>query len=163
MQQAELPGGKVTQCGPFVPSSGTGHVIKSPLWSPLVPKLPSSSQFYISRTFRAHICSSSVFRLHSCHLSAGPGFGISICCFAAWHGLPQGLTLQSRGSSLSLHPGPRPSSDPEPRLRGGSPEPQGRHRVSAHRAPSRPPQHNPFMSQKWKSLWNPVFSLLQSS
>lgn len=110
------------QSGLLVSSSGTGHIINTSRWSPLVPRFPLCSQFCVSRTFQSpHLLQQHV-RLHSCHPSEGPAFGISICSLQPRISFPQGLEILPHEYFWeqlfpSLYPGPLPSSYPTSRQR----------------------------------------------
>lgn len=105
------------QPGLLVSSSGTGHVINSSQWSPLVPKLPLYSQFYTSRKFQGpHLLQQHVQATFLPPLR-GTRVWNQYLFFAAQSFLPQGLEILPheyfREQLLpSLYPGPLPSSYP---------------------------------------------------
>ena len=148
----------------FVSSAGTGQVINSSPQSLLVPKIPLCSPFYISRTF--HICSSSIFRLQSCHLSVETGFGNSICFFAALTFPASGVTLPKQGNFSpadiqGLYPGLMLGQDPEEAARGSTDKGRGRRTEDFSSQSSLPSEHNSFISQKWRNLKFYILSLVE--
>lgn len=126
------------QCGLFVSSSGTGHVINSPPWSLLVPQLPLYSQFYISRTFQSpHLLEQHV---QAAFLSPPSGTRVwnqyLLLCSPELPAPGVSPPEQRKFSQSISGSGPLPYSYPESRPRGGSQTQQGRQRISVPRAPS---------------------------
>lgn len=142
--------------GLFVSSSGTGHVINSSPWSSLVPQLPLYPQFYIKNIPEPTSAP-----------AACPG------CIPAPSQRERGLesvsaSLQPRVACLGVSPSEQrnrshhiqcfyPALIPSQDQRS-QPEAAGGTKDFSSQSPQ-PPQHNPFMAQKRRSLEPSVFSL----